>query len=526
MLENRDKLKVTTFDLYSSSDVSSIITQCDAIKSERLLIHIVSYIHNTVLVQTLKKELEKKFPISTIALLKHTDKTKTSLHIYAVEGIEEESFEEVALSEFVIDALYNNFLTKEKSEKSFRENLFSRYFTDNLTNLPNIYQLRKDLQHDETQGLVVVKIDNFVTINNFYGFVIGDYVIEEIAKYLKNSVDEKVYRLSGAEFAFTMKSAKNFYDLKEYLHKLYEKMKNCSVLYQDSNIFIDLTLASTASSANKDIFSKVSMALKYAQKQRIPFWIYEDRMNFEDDYKQNLKLSNIVRDAVQKSNIVPYFQAIIDNRSGKIVKYECLARLIDNDENILAPALFIPIAKKIKVYTQITMQMIDKSFGAFENSSYEFSVNLSIEDIMNSEIYNYIINKLRDSQAANRVTFEILESEAIEDFDKLEKFVNESKRYGAKIAIDDFGSGYSNFSYLIKLKANYIKIDGSLIEDIDVNEASLLVVETIVRFAKKLGMKTIAEYVHSSVVMNKVKELGIDFSQGFYIDKGSLESNP
>ena len=91
-----------------------------------------------------------------------------------------------------------------------------------------------------------------------------------------------------------------------------------------------------------------------------------------------------------------------------------------------------------------------------------------------------------------------------------------------KIAIDDFGSGYSNFSYLIQIKADYIKIDGSLIENIDVDNSSLLVVETIVSFAKKLGMKTVAEYVHSSVVMDKVKELGIDYSQGFYIDEPTV----
>jgi EAL domain-containing protein (putative c-di-GMP-specific phosphodiesterase class I) len=166
--------------------------------------------------------------------------------------------------------------------------------------------------------------------------------------------------------------------------------------------------------------------------------------------------------------------------------------------------------------------MIDKSFLAFENSRYEFNINLSIEDIMNSEIFNYIIEKLKKSSASKRVTFEILESESIEDFEKIEKFIYEIKRYGAEIAIDDFGSGYSNFSYLIKLKANYIKIDGSLIKDIDINESSLLVVETIVTFAKKLGMKTVAEYVHSSVVMNKVKELGIDYAQGFYIDEPTI----
>jgi len=521
MSKNKHGLEISTFKIHSSSEVLSVVAQCAHIKSEHIIIHIVSFIHNTVLVQTLKKELEKKFMRAEIALLKHDDKAQTILNIYTLEDVEDE----ISLSDLVINEIHLDFLSKDRSEKTFRENLFSRYFTDNLTNLPNIYQLRKDLQNSEERGLVHIKIDNFSTINSFYGFMVGDFVIEEIAKYLKETINEKVYRLSGAEFAFTLENSKSFYELKEYLQNLYEEIKYYSVSYQNSKIFVDFTFGSTVGDKNKSIFSKVSMALSYAQEIGVPFWIYEDRMNFEDDYKQNLKLSETVREAVNKSNIVPYFQAIVDNKSGNIVKYECLARLIDKEGNILSPVLFIPIAKKIKVYTQITIQMIDKSFLAFENSHYEFNINLSIEDIMNSEIFNYIIEKLKNSSASDRVTFEILESEAIEDFDKIKKFIYEIKRYGAEIAIDDFGSGYSNFSYLIKLKANYIKIDGSLIQDIDINESSLLVVETIVSFAKKLGMKTVAEYVHSSVVMNKVKEIGIDYSQGFYIDEPTIKTD-
>jgi EAL domain-containing protein (putative c-di-GMP-specific phosphodiesterase class I) len=160
----------------------------------------------------------------------------------------------------------------------------------------------------------------------------------------------------------------------------------------------------------------------------------------------------------------------------------------------------------------------------FEENKMEFSINLSIEDIMNGQIFNYIIEKLKHSQASKRVTFEILESEAIQDFKKVERFIGEVRRYGAKIAIDDFGSGYSNFSYLTKMNPDYIKIDGEIIKDIDVDKTAFLVVETIVAFAKKLGIQTVAEYVHSSMVMDRVKELEIDFSQGFYIDEPS--ANP
>ncbi len=522
MSTNTNILDITTFNLTSSAEVNNVVEKMKHFQKNNILIHIVSFMHNTVLVQNLKKEISKILPQAVVVSLKHDDKSMTTVTLFTTDKFMDTEH----LSDEVLNVLSHDNTTKDKSIKDYRNQLFSRYFTDHLTNLPNLYQLRKDLQSNEDYGLILVKIDNFVTINNFYGFVVGDYVIEEVSRYLKNNlVDNQVYRLSGAEFALTLENNLGFYELKEYLEALYEKIRNFVVIYQETRIFVDFTLSSSSASlkSSSSIFSKVSMALKYAQDNKVPFWIYEDRMNFENEYKRNLQLSEIVRDGVETSKVVPFFQAIVDNKTGKIVKYECLARLIDQNEKILSPVLFIPIAKKIKVYNEVTKSIVDKSFAIFEDTEYDFNINISIEDIMNSEIFNFLINKLKNSVAAKRVTFELLESEAIQDFSKVERFINEVKRYGAKIAIDDFGSGYSNFSYLIKMQVDYIKIDGSLIENIDVDKQALFVVETIVEFARKLNIETIAEYVHSSSVMDKVKHLDINYSQGFYIDEPSLK---
>ncbi|QOY50903.1 EAL domain-containing protein [Candidatus Sulfurimonas baltica] len=512
-------MEVSDFTLTSSIDVPSVLENVQKLKKDNVLIHIVSFIHNTVLVQSLKNELTKVFPSAKVVLLKHSDKITTCLTVYNLKmDIEIQNINDEVLRE-----LNAQTTKKDLSIKEYRNKLFSRYFTDHLTNLPNVYKLRNDLDEEKDFALVVFNIDNFQTINNFYGFIVGDYVIEQVGKYLQETIsDNEIYRLSGDEFAFILDKDIGFYELKDYLNNLYNNIKNFVVDYQGINIYIDFTLASSTNGDSKNIFSKVSMALKYAKELGIPFWIYEDRMNFENEYERNLKLSGIVRYAVENSHIVPYYQAIVDTKTSEIKKYECLARLIDKNGKILSPVLFIPIAKKIKVYNIVTKTIIDKSFATFENSEFEFSINLSIEDIMSSEIFNFIIEKLKNSKASNRVIFELLESDAIIDFKKVERFISEVKRYGAKIAIDDFGSGYSNFAYLTNMRADYIKIDGALVQNIDVDENSLLVVETIVEFAKKLGIKTIAEYVHSSVIMDKVKELGVDYSQGFYIDEPSV----
>jgi len=519
--KDKNILEIKEFILESSSEVEKTVSEISQLSINHLLIHVYSVIHNTVLVQNLKQELSRRVNNAQVSLLKHNDRTTTKVIVYQYRG---EVFEQ-NLESAILNDLYTKNQDLSSNLQECKTEFLSRYFTDNLTHLPNLYRLRKDLHDNDNGSLISVVVDGFATINNFYGFIIGDFVLEQVGKFLKENVEENVYRVSGTEFAIYVDNDLNYYELKEYLQEIYEKVKNIAVDYQNSKIVVSLTLASSASDSTENIFSKVSMALKYAQENQLPFWIYEDNMKFENQYEQNLNISSKVRYAVENSKIIPYFQPIIDNKSGKIVKYECLSRLLDENDNVVSPALFIPLAKKIKVYSMVTKTIIEKSFEAFKDSEYQFSINLSIDDIMSSEIFEFILDKLKNYEGSKRVIFEIVESEAIIDFTRISKFINEIKRYGAQVAIDDFGDGYSNFSYLIKMNVDYIKIDGSLIKEIDVDVNALLVVETIVNFAKKLGIKTVAEYVHSSTVLDKVNELNIDYSQGFYIDKPSLNIN-
>ncbi len=512
-----DFVNIDTYTLTSSIDIDKVVDSVIYLENEKLLIHIVSFIHNRVLVQNLKSKLKKKFPNATLVLLKHDDKATTSLVVYKLKKDSEIDMQNI--SDNLLYHLYINNKDDKENLHLCRQELVNRYFTDSLTGFSNIYQLRKDLQDNEHAGLISISVDNFITINNFYGYMAGDYIIEKFSKYLFNNVNEKIYRTSGTEFGIYLNENLNFYDLKEYLTSLYKKLEALTIIYRDNKINLSITMASCASMKQKNIFSKVSMALKYAKDNSLAFWIYEDRMGFEDEYEKNLEVSNMVRHAVENSKITPYFQPILNNETSTIEKYECLARLFDENDKIVPPSLFIPISKQIKVYNFITKIIINKSFEVFEKNNYHFSINLSMEDLVDSDMYDFILQKLKSSSASKRVVFEMVESETVQDFNKIARFVKEIKRYGAKIAIDDFGDGYSNFSYLIKMDVDFLKIDGSLIKNLDVDKTSYIIVQSIVDFANKLGIKTIAEFVHSSSVMEKVKELKIGYSQGYYIDK-------
>ncbi|MBP6497482.1 MAG: EAL domain-containing protein, partial [Campylobacteraceae bacterium] len=195
--------------------------------------------------------------------------------------------------------------------------------------------------------------------------------------------------------------------------------------------------------------------------------------------------------------------------------------ILNEKEEAIPPGLFLSISKKVKKYAALEKILIDKSFKEIAKTDKLISVNLLARDMSDSNISNFVVQKLKEYNIAKQVVFEILEDESIESIERVAIFIDRVKRMGCQIAIDDFGTGYSNFSYLLKLKPDYIKIDGSLIKNLDKDTNSVAIVSAIITFASKLGIKTIAEYVHSASVYNICKELGVDEFQGFYLAEPS-----
>jgi EAL domain-containing protein (putative c-di-GMP-specific phosphodiesterase class I) len=189
----------------------------------------------------------------------------------------------------------------------------------------------------------------------------------------------------------------------------------------------------------------------------------------------------------------------------------------------MMPGDFLHIAKKSKLYPKLTREIFTKVTDNLSSKKFEFSINISVDDILDKNTNKFILNCLEKNDIGSWLVFEILESEGIENYKEVTKFLRDVKSLGAKIAIDDFGSGYSNFEYLLKLDIDFLKIDGSLIKNIDVNEDMQIITSTIVEFAKKLKIKTIAEFVHNQKIYDIVKSMGFDYAQGYYIDKPSQD---
>jgi EAL domain-containing protein (putative c-di-GMP-specific phosphodiesterase class I) len=262
------------------------------------------------------------------------------------------------------------------------------------------------------------------------------------------------------------------------------------------------------------------MALKSAQNSKSEYILYDDSLELDKQCEENIEKAKIIKEAIEKRNIIPYFQPILDLKSGEVSKYEALVRM-SHEGDILSPGAFLHVAKQSRTYFKVTEIMIEKVFEQLPLTKSSLSVNLSIEDIVNNDMIDYIIQKLKHTPHASRVVFEILESENIQNYDVVTRFIREVKSFGVKIALDDFGSGYSNFKHVLELEADFLKIDGSLIRNIQNDHQSRILVEGIVDFSNRLGMKTIAEFVENEAINDILKTVGVDYAQGYFIGKPS-----
>lgn len=244
--------------------------------------------------------------------------------------------------------------------------------------------------------------------------------------------------------------------------------------------------------------------------------VYDPSLLLNEECENNVKWTKKIQTAIRQDKIIPYYQPIVDNATGEYSKYEALVRLIDEEDKVISPFFFLEIAKRTKHYGTITQKVLEKSFEYFKECDLSVSVNLTIKDIMEPQTQKIIFDLLEKFGIGERVVFEIVESEGIENFESVIGFIKSAKECGCKIAIDDFGTGYSNFEYLLKLKADFIKIDGSLIKNLHKDHEAKILVSTIVNFSKQLGMQTIAEFVSDEKTFEIVKEMGIDYSQGYY----------
>ena len=401
------------------------------------------------------------------------------------------------------------------SKESIKRTLIS----DRLTNLKNRYKLFEDMKDNtDTSLLCLLNIDGFKGINDFYGHKIADQLLISVANTIEKffrGTQLNLYKLHADEFALLCTDCIKK-DFIEHVNEIIEIISKKEFLIKENQIHI--TISGGISFEKDNLFISADIALQKAKEMDEKLFIYNEGLNTTKDISKNITGIKMLKEAIKMDSILPFYQPIYNLKTSKIEKYEALARIEINDE-VYSPLHFLNIAKKSKLYPNITEAIFTKSLEFFKDKDFEFSINISIIDVLNKKTTDFIKDKLSQFNRCEKIVFEILESEEIVNFQVMKNFIKDIKTFGCKVAIDDFGSGYSNFAHILELDVDYLKIDASLVKNITKNKNSEILVQGIIDFSKSLNIKTVAEYVETKECMELLLKLGVDYAQGYYIGK-------
>jgi len=409
----------------------------------------------------------------------------------------------------------------EKIAKSLVYHELQDLYLDNLTLIGNRNALLKEIKYKKDQLLTIMDIDQFSNINELYGDEIGDKILVSFASFIKksfNQFENSVYRVGDDKFALLCKEKNiSILDIEESFEVFIDLLEKNGLNIDGDIIRFDITI-SLSYGDNINTYTNALRALSYAKEHYIKIIKYDEyKHSLKNNYIENRKWIQKLKTGLTNGSFKAFYQAIVDSNTKEIYKYEALIRYIEDDGTVISPFHFLPIAKKAKLFSGIIKLMITECINFIKIKNQIVSLNVSFEDIRTLSTYEYIMDTLKNNpEEAKLLHFELLETEEIEDFTLAKRFISDIKSYGCKVGVDDFGAGYSNFNMLNELQVDFVKIDGSLIKEISTNKNQELIVDTISQYTQKTNLSTIAEFVSSEEIYDKIKTLGITHAQGYY----------
>ncbi|RLA80525.1 MAG: diguanylate cyclase [Epsilonproteobacteria bacterium] len=405
-------------------------------------------------------------------------------------------------------------------------------YNDQLTHLPNRNSLIKKINDSKNIALLaLIDIDKFSILNDLYGEENGDDILVQFSLKIKDyfSSDYQAFRVGSDRFVVLCTcgdEANCLTDFKQLCHQFSMDINLHGISLKETDIDLNITIG-IALSDDKHAFDYAQRAVQKAREKYIQIMEYDpSQFQKTEDIEDNIKWVKKIKDGFDNNNFQPYFQPIIDAKTQEVYKYEALIRYIEDDGSEVAPYIFLPIAKKAKLFPVVIKIMLNGVIEVIKEKKIRVAVNISFDDIINKNTQEFIFNTLENNkEEAQLLDFEILESEEIEDYDLVKEFILKIKEFGCSVGVDDFGAGYSNFNMIDELNIDFVKIDGSLIKEIDTKPKQALIVETISQFCKKLGVKTVAEFVSSEEIYVTAKNLEVDYMQGWHFGKAVSKDN-
>lgn len=390
---------------------------------------------------------------------------------------------------------------------------------DALTGLKNKLSLQKEIKKRAFNTLIFLDVNNFSYINAAYSFKIGDEILAIIASMLQKLFGiHQTYRINSDQFAILLPYEA---DITQEVARVQELFLDATLTTRNINLKISFNYGGVY--ANRNLLKHAALALKKSKERgKNRLYIYNKTLDDSKKRAAFIAMNSTIYAAFENNLITPYFQGIYDNYLGKITKYEALVRITTKEGKIISPYELLGVAKLSGLLPKLTQIMIDKSFAFMSLNDFDFSINITEEDLNSQYLLEFLLEaSQRYKIEPYRVTLEILEgvsaSGKADNIVQLKKI----KQKGFKLSIDDFGAEYSNFERVLELDVDTIKIDARYIKNIDKDKKSYEITKAIVNFAKNMQIALVAEFVHSEGVQEIIKDLGIDYSQGYYFSEPS-----
>ncbi|HET7596643.1 MAG TPA: EAL domain-containing protein [Burkholderiales bacterium] len=412
---------------------------------------------------------------------------------------------------------------------------------DVLTDLPNRLSLQHSIEgamHEGNVGaLLFLDIDHFKYVNDNFGHRAGDQLIIGVGSVLRDisrACDGELYRLGGDEFAIHLPGG-----LRQQAVDVAEKALDAVAHYRfqaseqkivsNLSASIGIALYPFHGSDLPALLSNVDIAMYQAKDSGRNRYILSDQAtdNLRSTHKR-VHWAKRLRDALDEDRLILFSQPVVRLSDQKPVHHEILVRIRDDDGRHVLPAHFIEVAESLGLVQEIDLCVVQKLLDFMRRhrqfgKRLRYFVNLSRVSISDQRWIKRFVALLRDSRAdPSQLVFEITETAAMSEIDVTLTFIRQLKDMGCRFALDDFGAGFSSFYYLKRFEVDYLKIDGSFIRDLAVDEGSRIFVRALNDVARGLSKQVIAEWVETAEVLKILTDMGAQYGQGYLFQRPQL----
>lgn len=426
------------------------------------------------------------------------------------------------------------------SERKIAEarNIRMAYY-DYLTGLSN----RRKFQEEFTQklasanrysyqlALLYLDLDRFKEINDTSGHEAGDNFLKLVANVLKDTVrsTDLLCRLGGDEFTLLMPHA-DLSGVEHFARKINYVLKALIFNYAGksytASASIGIAIYPLHGSTVNELMANADLAMYKAKEMgRGQHHMFNPSFDYRNKLNQTLRWRNILEDAIAHDRFVLVYQPILDMKTNTVSHYECLVRLMQADGTMLMPADFVFRAEDLGLISKIDRIVLTKAVKQHiefnrQGKKFKLSVNVSKRSFDDPAIFEYFKELFSDPEVEQeRIIFEITDTASISNYQSTNFLIDKIRALGCVLALNDFGVEYPSLHYLKNAPVDYVKIDGSLIRQIDKNKDDKKFVKTLIELAQAFGKKTVAEYVENEDILTILKEYGVDFAQGYFIGK-------